>query len=252
MLVLSRRPTQEVLFPNSGIRVRILAVGGGVARVGIEAPPHVPIFRGEIAQEAGVQCHSTASAQRHALRNELNKVGLALYRFQQLWQAGAHDQANEALEAGLSALESIDRDWLKPAPPPACYRALLVEDDANERELLAGILGMNGCQCETAEDGQGALEYLSSHAPPDLVLLDMGLPRLSGPQALALIRRDPRYHGLRVFAVSGSAPEELGVAVGCGGVDAWFRKPLSPRRLWDAIRQELTCRHSATPGQQAS
>jgi hypothetical protein len=38
-----------------------------------------------------------------------------------------------------------------------------------------------------------------------------------------------------VFAISGTAPEKMGIHTGPDGVDAWFPKPLNPRKLWEAI-----------------
>jgi response regulator RpfG family c-di-GMP phosphodiesterase len=59
-------------------------------------------------------------------------------------------------------------------------RALLIEDNVNERELLAGYLRSYGIETTTANDGQDALDYLSLHALPDVVLLDMQMPRCNG------------------------------------------------------------------------
>ncbi|MFL5339153.1 MAG: response regulator [Gemmataceae bacterium] len=118
-------------------------------------------------------------------------------------------------------------------------RALVVEDDHNQRELLAGLLHMNGCECHTAGDGLEALDYLAAHDRPDLVLLDWLMPRCDGRQTLTRIRDDQRLRGLKVFAVGGTRPEDAGVNTGPGGVDAWFPKPLNTRRLWDAIRTEF-------------
>src|SRR5262249_62399954 len=123
--------------------------------------------------------------------------------------------------------------------PPRPYRTLVVEDDANQRALLAGLLKMKGCACDTAADGLDALDYLKSNERPDVVLLDMVLPRCDGPQTLAAIRREPRLAGLKVFGVSGHSPDELGLKTGPGGVDGWFRKPLDPRQLWKTLRPEL-------------
>lgn len=244
MLVLTRRPNQDVLFPNLGIRVRFLRMAGGAARIGIEAPPTVQVLRAELAPTEG-QTATLPAVDRHAVRNRLNKVALGIHRCQQLWHAGDFAAANDVYEATVAALEAFDREWPSLAGSAAMgplrrCRALLVEDDANERELLAGVLGMGGCDCQTAADGQEALEYLAGHEPPDVILLDMGLPRVSGPQTLGRIRSEPRWRGLKVFAVSGSDPAEVGVPVGgVGGVDAWLRKPLNPRRVWEAIRQGL-------------
>ena len=45
--------------------------------------------------------------------------------------------------------------------------------------------------------------------------------------------------GLRIFGVSGSAPEDVGLTTGAGGVDGWFRKPLNPARLVEAMTATL-------------
>ncbi|MCY2967177.1 MAG: response regulator [Planctomycetota bacterium] len=150
--------------------------------------------------------------------------------------------ADETLAKVFSGLEALDRDAVgalvqggpeKRGNRPA--RALLVEDDPNERELLAGLLGMNGCDCATAADGIEALDYLASHERPDVVLLDMMMPRCDGPSTLRAIRSQPRLADLKVFCVSGTPPQDLGVATGPGGIDGWYSKPLNPRKLWDAI-----------------
>lgn len=236
MLVLSRRTNQEILFPNSGIRLRVLGVRGNAARIGIEAPPEVEVFRGELVPAEGLQ-PPAAPALGHAVRNRLNKAVLWLYHAEQLWRGGQPAEAEAAFRKGIVALESLDKEWPgRPAAPPRRCRALIVEDDANERELLAGLLALQGCECATAADGHAALEYLAANALPDVVLLDMGLPRVSGPQLLRRLRQEPRCRDLKVFAVSGADPDAVGVAVGNDGVDAWFAKPLSPARLWEAIQ----------------
>jgi CheY-like chemotaxis protein len=152
-----------------------------------------------------------------------------------LWAAGRPAAADASLATALQALEQLDRDRAAPPAPPR-YRALVVEDDDNERELLAGLLGMSGCACATAADGVDALEYLATHDRPDVVLLDMAMPRCDGPETLRRIRADDRLAGLKVFSVSSTNPRELCIPDGPGGFDAWFPKPLNPGRLWDAIR----------------
>jgi CheY-like chemotaxis protein len=115
-------------------------------------------------------------------------------------------------------------------------QALLVEDDSNERELLAGLLRMSGYNVVTARDGLDALEYLNTHNRPDVVLLDMRMPRCDGPTTIERIRANPNTADLRVFAVSGTSPSELGISTGAGGVDGWFAKPLNPETLARQIR----------------
>jgi CheY-like chemotaxis protein/sRNA-binding carbon storage regulator CsrA len=228
--------------------VQLLSIQGNVARIGIEAPPDVKVLRDELAKNlpAGAALDSRRAPSAHTLRNMLNKVSLSLSVFQQQWHRGLTEAANATLEKVFATLETLGRDPSaladpKPAAPPALsrFRTLVVEDDSNERELLAGLLSMNGCECETAADGLDALEYLSSHQRPDLVLLDLRMPRCDGPRMLAQIRSNPQYQGLKVFAISGISPEEVGVPQGPAGVDAWFPKPLNARKLCQAIKDSM-------------
>jgi len=243
MLVLSRRPNEKIVFPNLGITVQIIQAKPNAVRIGIDAPPEVRVLRDELISESAPPPGKPRRTLSHALCNRLNQVALGLHRFEQQWHAGQTADAGATLEHALEVLESLDQDFVKSnvaeeQPVPVC-RTLLVDDDNNERELLAGILTMNGCTCATANDGVEAIDYLAAHEPPDLVLLDMLMPRCDGPHTLARIRSEPRFAGLKVFAISGTRPTDLGMTVGPGGVDAWFTKPLNPRKLWHAIRESV-------------
>ena len=112
---------------------------------------------------------------------------------------------------------------------------LLVEDDANEREMLAGFLRLRGHSVVCVADGQEALDYLKEHETPAVVMVDMKMPRCNGTEMVHALRNDDRHHGARVFAISGSTPEENSLAIGEKGVDRWFRKPLNPQFLLEAI-----------------
>jgi CheY-like chemotaxis protein len=118
-------------------------------------------------------------------------------------------------------------------------RALLVEDDNNERELLAGFLRMAGVDVMTAGDGSDALDCLRQRNRPDVVLLDMGMPRCDGAAAVREIRSNPALAGLKIFAVSGHTPEEYGIASGPAGIDRWFHKPVDPSALLHDLDEEL-------------
>ncbi|MEO2091537.1 MAG: response regulator, partial [Gemmataceae bacterium] len=198
----------------------------------VESPPDVQILRDELAPTASPP---PASVDRHALANALSKLTLAAHLARRQWAAGRPAAADATLEAALQHLEAAER--IRSVPPPArrCT-ALIVEDDANERELLAGLLGMNGCECAKAADGEDALAYLEGGVLPDVVLLDMAMPRCDGPETLRRIRADGRFARLQVFSVSSTSPRERNVPDGPGGFDGWFPKPLNPRRLWDAIQ----------------
>lgn len=242
MLVLSRRADEKIVFPAIGVTVHLLRIKGNVVRIGIDAPPELVVLRQEL-EKSGVRPQPAATRSgTHEICNRLSKISLGLHLFQKQREARMLAAADETLAKVLSGLEALDRETVgaliqgeqekRGNRPP---RALLVEDDPNERELLAGLLGMNGCECATAADGIEALDYLASHERPDVVLLDMLMPRCDGPSTLRAIRSQPRLADLKVFCVSGTPPQDLGVATGPGGIDGWYSKPLNPRTLWDAI-----------------
>jgi DNA-binding response OmpR family regulator len=139
----------------------------------------------------------------------------------------------------LSEFQSLDEELSRNRQErQARKHALLVEDDANESELLAGYLRLSGFDVDTASDGCDALEYLGK-CHPDVVLLDMQMPRCDGPTTISAIRGNPEHRDLKVFAVSGGMPADLGVTVGPAGVDRWFRKPLNPLMLVKELRRDF-------------
>lgn len=244
MLVLSRRTEEKIIFPGTGITVQVLGIKGNVVKVGVEAPPEIRIIRDELNTNAGGQPEGSSSRQ-HTLLNQLNKLSLYLDLMQRQWESGKQTDAQGSLAKAMDLLENLDRDWnpiriketreLENRAP----RTLLVEDDQNERELLAGILTLQGCACDTVSDGEDALNYLASHDRPDFILLDMVMPRCDGRTTLERIRKDPRTRDLKVFAVSGTPPENLGILTGPEGINAWFRKPLNPGKMWNEIQRLL-------------
>ena len=70
--------------------------------------------------------------------------------------------------------------------------------------------------------------------------MDMQLPRLNGAAAVTVLRSDPRYRGLKVYAVSGMDRQEMHVPEGPEGVDHWFSKPLDPGQLVERMNAELS------------
>jgi CheY-like chemotaxis protein len=175
---------------------------------------------------------------------------LALHLLQRQLDAGLAEEAESTLQTALRELDTLNEtigrttatqsNAVEARPP---FRALLVEDDANESELLAGYLRMSGFDVDRAADGLQAMVYLSRHRSPDVVLLDMKMPRLSGPKTISSIRGNPAYRDVKIFAVSGTAQAECGVSIGPQGVDRWFSKPLNPQELVDEMNRDLATAH---------
>jgi carbon storage regulator CsrA len=257
MLVLSRRINDKLLFPSINTAVQILSVKCGTVRLGIEAPPEVPVLRAELQNRApkrdatpslAALAESRLRTLRHLLRNRLSVTTVGLGVLRQQVQAGLTAdmertiaKMEEDMQLLRQRLESEAETPPQPAPRPSGHarRALLVEDDQNERELLAGYLRLSGFAVETAGDGCDALDLLRSRERPDVVLLDMGLPRCDGATTAREIRRDPAYARLKIFAVSGHSPKEYDLAPGLGGIDRWFHKPLDPAVLLRELSQDL-------------
>jgi carbon storage regulator CsrA len=250
MLVLSRKENEKVLFPNLGIAFEILRVGGGKVRLGIQAPGDVSVVRDEIASEQQLAefAHRLQERTRHVnheLRNRLHSAVLGLAVVQQQLAADHAEDAEQTVVRLLDAVQGIDQELgagqqAAAAVAAARRRALVVEDNHNERRLLASYLALSGFEVESVDDGVQALDYLASHEPPDAVVLDMHLPRLGGEQAVNVLRSDPRFRGLRVYAVSGMSRHDVRIPVGPNGVNQWFTKPLDPRQLVDCINAEIS------------
>jgi carbon storage regulator CsrA len=248
MLILSRRLHEKVVFPGVGATVQVVAVQRGVVRLGIEAPPDVAVFRAELLDRDGAVAAAPADRRqpRHELRNRLNAaaIGLALLR-QQLRRGGQDVEAtlatvDQEIQKIRETCEAALAPAAPPAPPPArACRALLVEDDRNERELLAGFLRLAGLEVDTAGDGADALGYLRDRGRPDVLLLDMALPRCDGPTTIRAIRQDPAQAGLKIFGMTGHALDGFQRATEGADVARWFAKPIDPEALLRELRREL-------------
>jgi len=220
MLVLSRKENEKILLPNLGVAFEILRIGGGKVRLGIQAPGDVSVVRNEIASQ--------------------EQLAEFVRRLQERTSPDNHDLRNRLLDAVQEIEQELGARQQAAAEAAARRKALVVEDNHNERRLLASYLALSGFEVESVDDGLQALDYLASHEPPDAVVLDMHLPRLGGEQAVTVLRSDPRFRGLRVYAVSGMSRHDVRVPVGPGGVNQWFTKPLDPQQLVDCINAEIS------------
>lgn len=245
MLVLSRRPEQEILIPDVGVSMKVLDVRGNTVKVGITAPQDLQIVRGEIlpqsTESAGPPTVTRLLSREefHQLKNRLNTINLAIQLVQQQREAGRRDEAEATFQRLLQQCGGLNDEFTSVTSenlPGRRCRTLLVEDDANERELLASLLRLEGYDVVTVADGLEALDYLRTHDSPEVVLLDMRMPRCNGRETIEAIRTEPKLADLKVFAVSASAPAELGVPTGNDGVNGWFAKPLNAESLIRGIQ----------------
>jgi CheY-like chemotaxis protein len=116
---------------------------------------------------------------------------------------------------------------------PALH-ALVVDDSRVIRELIAVNLELEGFEVSTAEDGERAVE-LAPELLPDVITLDVMMPRLNGFEAAVLLRRDPRTAAIPIVMVTGRAQRvdlERGKEV---GVEAYLTKPFEPTELVELV-----------------
>lgn len=114
----------------------------------------------------------------------------------------------------------------------------MVDDDVRVIELLQITLTGRGYTVYTAFDGQAALEEIERRKP-DLVVLDVRLPRKSGFQVLETIRADAEIQHLPVILISGNSSNEARIQGLRMGADDYLVKPFSPRELIMKIRRIL-------------
>lgn len=250
MLILTRREKERIVFPDIDITVEVVSLSRNRAKVGIAAPDGVRVLREEVAERALAEHPPKRAAQpekglSHALRNKLHGVTIAVGLLRKQLRRGLTQAAEvtaEALQKQLAELNvaTTEQPRLATENVASKRRALVVDDDDNERHLLAGFLRMTGYDVVTAGDGAVALDYLESQDRPDIVLLDMLMPGCDGPSTLRQIRQNEEFDGMKVFAISGTSPDGLGLDQGPMGVDRWFQKPCDPERLVQAIEQDLT------------
>jgi CheY-like chemotaxis protein len=111
---------------------------------------------------------------------------------------------------------------------------LHVEDSKLIAQLVRDLLTSEGWRVEVCIDGNAALNRLAGGASYDLLLLDNGLPHVSGMELVRYARRLPRYQQTPIIMLSAGAHEEEAKRA---GVDLFLRKPDEIEGLVDAIRR---------------
>ncbi len=114
-------------------------------------------------------------------------------------------------------------------------RVFVIEDDAAIRRLLALLLTPAGYVVEQFATAEPALESIRS-SPPDLVLLDLHLPDMSGHEVLESIRSDPATRLLPVVMMTGMATTAEKLRAHSAGVTDFIAKPFSPEELLPRVR----------------
>lgn len=123
---------------------------------------------------------------------------------------------------------------------------LVADDDPDIRKLVVMKLRSAGHEVTEAADGSAALELARTRGP-DLALLDLMMPGLTGLEVCEHLKADPATSGVPVVLLTARAQErdvEHGIAA---GADAYLSKPFSPRQLLEELAPFLGDQPRATP-----
>ena len=121
---------------------------------------------------------------------------------------------------------------------PMANSVLIVEDEPNIILSLEFLMKKAGYDVAVERDGDAALAAMA-RSVPDLILLDVMLPKRNGYQVCESIRNDPDLAGIKVIMLTAKGRDverDKGIAL---GADAYITKPFSTREVVDMVRQML-------------
>ena len=115
-------------------------------------------------------------------------------------------------------------------------RVLVVEDNELNMKLVRDILLATGYSPLEASSGEEALALAGEHAP-ELVLMDIQLPGIGGPEALRRLRSDERTAGIPVLALTAQAMQGDRERFLAAGFDGYVSKPVDVAELMATVRR---------------
>ena len=119
--------------------------------------------------------------------------------------------------------------------------ALVVDDSITVRRVTQRFLERNGMRVMTAKDGVDAMALLAEHVP-DVILLDIEMPRMDGYEVAAHVRNDPRLADVPIIMITSRAGEKHRARAIELGVDDYLGKPYQESQLLDAIEPLVLAR----------
>ena len=119
---------------------------------------------------------------------------------------------------------------------------LVIEDNQLNLKLVRDVLQHAGFSVVAAPTGEAGVT-IATEQPPDLVLMDLQLPGITGTEALRLLRSHPSSRGVPVVAVTAFAMREDRERAAAAGFDGFVEKPISTRALPAQVERFLEAGH---------
>lgn len=113
---------------------------------------------------------------------------------------------------------------------------MIVDDNAINRKVVAGLLGRDGHSFDTAESAESAIDLLKQNKHYDAVFMDIELPGMNGVEATHIIRNELQLTQLPIVALTGNVSAEDKAAYLQAGLDYHLAKPINPDYLRETLR----------------
>jgi CheY-like chemotaxis protein len=131
------------------------------------------------------------------------------------------------------AEESADKSRF--VAPGKHLSVLVVDDVADTRELYEHYLNFRGIRVTTAPDGVAALQAVGLERP-DVIVLDLAMPRMTGWDVIRALKSDSRTRGIAIVALSGQGARQTALEA---GADSYIEKPCLPDQLLAEVLRVL-------------
>jgi CheY-like chemotaxis protein len=138
----------------------------------------------------------------------------------------------------------------RPIPSPRSHRrvplVMIADDNQDAREMYEQYLALHGYRVVTADDGVDAVQRART-CHPDIILMDLQMPRLDGWEAIRQLKSHPQTASIPVVAVSAHAYEAARSKARSAGADACLTKPCLPPQVVMMVRALLSWRDAGLP-----
>lgn len=198
-----------------------------------QSPPSIRSHRPELSEKLDAIVTRMLAVEPGDRFLTPHAVMRALVPFLQSTTGSSADVANDAtvIHRSIPLLESETTGTRQ-------HRALIVDDEPNIRKMTMLALQADGILCDEAENGRAALGAIAG-CQYDLILSDIDMPEMTGPELLERLRQKPPYPHLKMILFSGRASQNEMAQLMAAGADDYLSKPLSLMQLRTRVRSVL-------------